>query len=248
MTPSLIRTLRSYAARYETAAFLDDDPSQFMHQVRGDANRETTAFVASCLSYGSRKQFLPKIRILIDAADGDVYRWIKEGDYRSMFVSGDKKSFYRLYNYHTMSVFFGTLQEILRNQGSLKGFVHALGRRDALSVLEALSSYFYAHGLTGIVPRPYTSCCKRPCMWLRWMVRRDSPVDIGLWSDLIDRRSLFIPLDTHVAQSAVRLGLLSRVSSSWHTVEVLTQKMREVFPDDPARGDFALYGLGISGL
>ncbi len=245
MTPVLIQTLRTYATRYETPAFLKDDPSQFMHQVSGDSNRETTAFVASCLSYGSRKQFLPKMQSIIDAADGDVFHWIREGEYRNMFKENDKKSFYRLYNYHTMAVFFEAVQEILQKRGSLKDFIWAMKSRQAIDVLEELSAYFYSHGLTGIVPRPRTSCCKRPCMLLRWMVRCDSPVDLGLWSDIVDRASLFIPLDTHVAQSAVRLGLLDHARSSWHTVEILTKKMREVFPDDPSRGDFALYGFDI---
>lgn len=246
MSPELIRILRIYAARYETPEFLRDDPSQFMHRVCGDSNRETTAFVASCLSYGSRKQFLPKIQSIVDAAGGDVYHWVREGAYRDLFRKGDRKSFYRLYNRHTMSVFFDALQEILCKEDSLKNFVHSMRTRQSVTVLEGLSSYFYSYGLTGIVPRPYTSCCKRPCMLLRWMVRQDSPVDLGLWSDIIDRRTLFIPLDTHVAQSAVGLGLIDQARSSWHTVEVLTKKMREVFPDDPSRGDFALYGLDIS--
>ena len=41
------RMLVRYAAQYETAEFLEGDPSWFMHQVDGDANREATAFIAS---------------------------------------------------------------------------------------------------------------------------------------------------------------------------------------------------------
>ena len=67
------------AARYETAAFLPADPSSFMHSVEGDANKEATAFLASCLSYGSRKQFFPKIQFIIDASQGDVDRWVRSG-------------------------------------------------------------------------------------------------------------------------------------------------------------------------
>ncbi|MDY3897959.1 MAG: DUF2400 family protein, partial [Prevotella sp.] len=59
MDEDLKTLLRQYADRYETADFISGDPSWFMHQVQGRYNRETLAFVASCLSYGSRKQFLP---------------------------------------------------------------------------------------------------------------------------------------------------------------------------------------------
>ena len=53
--------LSSLANKYECADFLNGDPSWFMHQVKGDTNREILAFIASSISYGSRKQFLPKI-------------------------------------------------------------------------------------------------------------------------------------------------------------------------------------------
>ena len=71
--------LDRYASRYETEDFLIGDPSWFMHQVEGDANREAVAFVASCLSFGSRKQFMPKIQAIVDCAGGNVDLWIREG-------------------------------------------------------------------------------------------------------------------------------------------------------------------------
>ena len=61
-----IETLRNLAGQYETRDFIIGDPSWFMHQVEGRANIEVTAFVASSLSYGSRKQFLPKIQYMLD--------------------------------------------------------------------------------------------------------------------------------------------------------------------------------------
>ena len=49
------------AAKYETAAFVDGDPIRFLHTATGPGV-ETMAFVAAFLSYGSRKQFLPKMQ------------------------------------------------------------------------------------------------------------------------------------------------------------------------------------------
>ncbi len=57
------RVLRSYAEKYETASFIEGDPSWFMHQVSGMANQEVTAFIAACLSYGSREQFVRQFNI-----------------------------------------------------------------------------------------------------------------------------------------------------------------------------------------
>ena len=83
-------------------------------------------------------------------------------------------------------------------------------------------------------------------MFLRWMVRSGSPVDLGLWADCIDRRTLIMPLDTHVLAEAQRLRLLTCNSATMSTARRLTQQMLEIFPDDPLKGDFALYGYGVN--
>ena len=74
------------------------------------------------------------------------------------------------------------------------------------------------------------------------MVRDHSPVDLGLWADVIDKASLYVPMDTHVLQTARQLHLVTTRTASWRTAVALTQQMAQVFPGDPARGDFALYG------
>ena len=42
---------------------------------------------------------------------------------------------------------------------------------------------------------------KKLNMFLRWMIRRDSEVDLGIWESF-DRRDLIVPLDTHVCRVA----------------------------------------------
>jgi uncharacterized protein (TIGR02757 family) len=78
------------------------------------------------------------------------------------------------------------------------------------------------------------------------MVRDNSPVDLGLWADFIDRKTLIIPLDTHVLSQSVRLGLLNSKTASMATARRLTAALSTVFPDDPLRGDFALFGYGVN--
>ena len=51
---STIARLRQYAERFENKDFIEGDPSWFMHQVKGDDNQETMAFIAQAVSYGSR--------------------------------------------------------------------------------------------------------------------------------------------------------------------------------------------------
>ena len=238
-------TLKRYAETYETTDFLTDDPSKFMHLVAGDRNQEVMAFIASSLSYGSRKQFLPKIQMILDWSNGEVYDWIKSGLFRSYLQCDDDRCFYRLYTYSKMYQFLEALQQLLIQYGTLKDYVR-LNATDGFTAVAAICRYFADAGIEGIIPKNTDSACKRVCMFLRWMVRKDSPVDLGLWADIIDRRTLIIPLDTHVLQQSQRLGLVTSKAASMNTAVKITKKLLEFFPDDPLKGDFALFGYGVN--
>lgn len=246
MDEELKTMLRQMADKYETAEFIDGDPSWFMHQVNGRENQETIGFLASVLSYGRRDLFLPKIQQFLNWSNNEPYRWVADGDYRNN-VANDTRSFYRLYNNHMMRSLLDGLHDMLREYGSIGAFAKkSASGHTTIEVLSALSAFFYERGIKGMVPSPRSSVAKRPCMYLRWMVRDSSPVDLGLWTDFIDKQTLFIPMDTHVLQEARSIGLVSSKTASWNTVVSLTDALREVFPDDPVRGDFALFGYGVN--
>ena len=249
MTEKLKRQLCRCACKYETPDFVDGDPSRFMHKLRkenmGDANREATAFVASCLSFGSIPQFIPKIEKLVNLSAGDMDGWIRRGGFRSCVSSADC-CFYRYVTNHDLFAFLSAYEMLMKRHGTLGGYVRAAGDGTGLGAVRAICTAFRDSGSRHLVPADATSACKRICMFLRWMVRTGSPVDIGLWSGFIDRKTLIIPLDTHVVQEAQALGLLpSGASATMSTARKLTAIMAEVFPDDPARGDFALYGRNL---
>lgn len=235
--------IKFLADKYETEAFLASDPSQFMHKVSGDANQETMAFIASCLSYGSRKQFFGKIQYLLDASEGNPYEWIGSGRWKEALPDATD-CFYRLYTLHDMHTTFCTLASLISEHGSLKAYVNK-NASTGIEAVEAICAYFAGHEAKAIIPKNAKSACKRICMFLRWMVRDGSPVDLGLWSDIIDRRTLIMPLDTHVVQESLRMGLLKSRTASMGTARRLTDAMQEIFPDDPLKGDFALFGLGV---
>ncbi|MDR2890072.1 MAG: TIGR02757 family protein [Alistipes sp.] len=91
------------------------------------------------------------------------------------------------------------------------------------------------------------AACKRLCMFLRWMIRRDDRgVDFGLWRG-IPPSALYLPLDLHSANTARSLGLLSRRVNDWRSVEEATANLRKFDASDPAKFDFALFGAGIAG-
>jgi uncharacterized protein (TIGR02757 family) len=233
-----------YAEQYETAEFLDGDPSWFMHQVTGHENQEAMALLASCLSYGSRRQFMPKIQWLLNCSGGDVDGWVRTGRFERDLPNGDNHCFYRLYTCHQMNVFLRAYQQLLTEYGSLGTYISERTNMGN-GAIEAICNYFSLRDISVIIPKDTQSACKRVCMFLRWMVRSNSPVDLGLWADYIDRRTLIMPLDTHVLSQSVRLGLLRSKTATMTTARRLTDVLSEVFPDDPLKGDFALFGYGV---
>ena len=246
--------LVAFAALYENENFLDGDPSWFMHQVDGRQNKEVMAFMAACLSYGSRKVFMPRIQFLLDCAKGNPYEWIVKEGFRQD-IPDNSACFYRLYTNHTMHSFFSVLAEMLNHYGSIADYIkHFASEKndkttdkiEAIVAIEAMCAFFAERQVVGIVPKNTSSSCKRICMFLRWLVRNDSPVDLGIWHDFIDKRSLIIPLDTHVLQQATHLKLLNTSSATMSVARRLTNTLLKVFPDDPLKGDFALFGYGIN--
>lgn len=249
---ALRKKLLTLANEYETPSFLHGDPSWFMHQVIGKKNQETIAFIASCLSYGLRQVFLPRIQYLLDCSRSEPYYWIKTGRFL-LDIPDNNQCFYRLYTNSMIRQLLHALQTMYEEFGSIENYIRYYAKlnkektqTEAIIAIEAICDFFLKHEAIGIVPKNTSSSCKRVCMFLRWMVRENSPVDLGIWSDFINPRSLIIPLDTHVIQQSLQLGLITSKTASMSVARKLTDKLLEIFPNDPLKADFALFGYGVN--
>jgi len=222
--------LIALAEKYETADFIKDDPSQFMHRYSTSQEQERAAFIAAALSYGSRKQFIPKIQYILDGG----------------IIPDNDDCFYRLHTNRMVHRFLEVTDRIYAEYGSILGMMKANDVHTGIDAVKLITGYFADKGASDLIPKNTQSACKRVCMFLRWMVRDNSPVDLGLWSNQIDKSTLIMPMDTHVLQEAEKLGLIKSRSGSMSTAIKLTNKIKEIFPSDPLKADFALFGLGVS--
>lgn len=242
--------LISLAEKYETADFSMNDPSRVLRRYApyGAADVECAAFVMAVLSFGRREQFLPKAEGLLQLAGESPARWIASGKWRADFPA-DEKKFYRFYSYNDIRDVLCALQNIITKYGTLGEAVrHRMqspsSGETCSDTAEAISTLFKG---CRAVSHGASSANKRTWMFLRWMVRKNSPVDLGLWA-WHSPADLIIPLDTHVLQSAKRLFLIgSNANATGKTARELTSALCEVWPDDPCKGDFALFGWGIEG-
>ena len=226
------------AERYETEEFIKDDPIQFPHEVakRGGGRRdiEISAILSSWLAYGNRKQFCLALQSLHELMGYKPFEYLNS--YSWKIFKDHHDTMYRFYTYHD----FYTLMDRLEILYSHDAFVF----EDKLSKYHPIS-YLIAcfHDIKGF-PKSNFSACKRLNMLLRWMARKNSPIDLGLWN--IKPSKLIIPVDTHVHRMALELGLTKRKQADMKTALEITDAMREIWPKDPAKGDFALFGYGIN--
>ena len=247
--------LETLAQQYENSFFITQDPSQFLRRYSNEKEQELAGFIAAMLAFGQRTQFIPKINYIFTLADtyGGLYKWIKEKVFEQTFVCQNMQSkFYRFYSYDDMHTLFKRLSVIVNESDSLGNYIKKMWELSYSKYCDcSVSSKPLLCDVVGevffdckIVPKGKNSASKRVQMFLRWMVRQNSTVDLGLWK-WYSSADLIMPLDVHVMKQAVKLGLLPENSKpTKKTAIALTFQMKKIWPQDPVKADFALYGLG----
>ncbi len=240
------------AATYETETFLNADPSQFLRRYSLRKDIELAAFVAANLAFGRRDQIIKHMNMIIDDCDRlgkTICQWTSDGDYMDYFTGGES-SFYRMFTHNSMTLFFKTCAMILQKSQSLGDFFKEEWEKgNDEHLFQTICRQFPRE--CNLIPHGKNSSCKRINMFLRWMVRDNSPVDTGFWN-WYDKSNLLMPMDTHVLNQACQLGLLQYTASGKVPAATLkncielTEKLKEVFEGDPVKGDFALFGLGVN--
>ncbi len=245
-------TLDALVARFETPAFVEDDPVQFPHAFDDPRDREVIGYYAALLAWGRRRTILNKLEDLCTRMRLSPYRFVlgyddaRDGACLDGFV-------HRTFNSDDARVLTAGLSRLLRQHGTLEAAFAAHlppGAPDIGPAIQGVSDALLEEAprrLARHLPRPSTgSACKRVCMYLRWMVR-PGPVDFGQWTTITPAQ-LVLPLDVHSGRTARALGLLRRPTDDWRAALELTEACRALDPADPARYDFAFFGAGVYGV
>lgn len=255
MTSSpLHQLLNDHHDRHNRPDFVAADPVGLVHAFDDPRDREIVGFWVATLAWGRRATIIDKSTQLIELMGGEPYRFVTEHRPADRARFADWK--HRTFTYADTQYFLEFLQRYYREHASLEdAFADPLRPGDATIErgLVGFHDTFFSlpdapHRTRKHVATPARkSRCKRLCMFLRWMVRQDDRgVDFGDWTR-ISPAQLCLPLDVHVERQARRLGLLERKQADWRAVLELTANLRRFDPDDPARYDFALFGMGVSG-
>lgn len=244
---NLKQYLVSLVDKYETKDFIKDDPIQFPRMFVGNGSLidlEISAVISSWLAYGNRKAILKACKEMHEIMDYDPHYYLTSEAWR--VYKGDQRCLYRFFKYDDFYELMNRLYYLYLKYGPLKYIIeegiYLFPDDDVYNHLR-----YMFKGIKGFPDTEGKSACKRLNLLARWMVRNNSSVDIGCWHRAgVGKEWLLIPLDTHVHKQALDLGITKRKTADITTAKEITDFFKDVFPGDPARGDFALFGLGIN--
>lgn len=242
--------LDSEARRINSEAFIADDPVQFPRRFSSLPDIEITALLCATLAWGNRRMICRDCEKLLTLMDNQPYAYVIDEGYLDL---DPDINIHRTFFGRNLRHYLRGLHAIYIRHGSLNDFARAIDAGEAEApawrLAEGLNAELSAanSGCTDSRCLPVntsTTALKRLNMALRWLVRRDGIVDLGVW-DTITPAQLRIPLDVHVGDVSRELGLLCRRSNDRKAVEELTGHLRAFNPDDPTLYDFALFGIGM---
>jgi uncharacterized protein (TIGR02757 family) len=232
------------AEQYENPAFLEYDPIQIPHKFSQKEDIEIIGFLVATIAWGNRKSIISNGNKICEIMGNSPYDFIMN------YKKNSQVNFvHRTFNSSDLEFFFHALHTIYKT-GDLE--LAFCGNFHDNSLKNYISNFRQLFFETSHLPRSEkhisnpnaNSACKRLIMYLRWMVRDSKKgVDFGIWKS-ISSSELYIPLDVHTGTIARKLGILKRTQNDWKTNEELIEELRKFDSIDPAKYDFALFGLG----
>ena len=234
--------------RFNKREFIHPDPLEFLYNYSDPMDREIAGIIASSLAYGKVGQILKSVKrvlAMLPVPRESLARLnlpelldIFEG-FRHRFTTGRE-----------LAIFLLGIKKIIEAHGSLENHLMSCISPSDTTIIPALCRFTQVICAASNVKTMYLlpdpargSACKRPLLFLRWMIRRDQ-VDPGGWSG-ISPSMLVVPLDTHMFRIAKGLGFTCRNHADLRASIEITNKFKEINPNDPTKYDFVLTRFGI---
>jgi len=250
--------LEQLRLRYDER-FLATDPLAFPRRFERGEDREVIGLVASALAYGNVKTIASSVEKCLDwmgphpaefarrthpqealrSLGKFRHRWTRAEDVVCLVHFAGQM----LESHHSIGRFFAESYVAGDMADSLSRFSQRALTLDHGGLYRTRTLPAQA-GVRFFFTNPQTGACKRANMYLRWMVRPDDGLDLGLWP-YIPTSDLVVPLDTHIYRIGRHLGWSHRKTPGFRAALDITRILALLDPDDPVKYDFALSRMGI---
>ena len=233
-----MENFKELTSKYEDRKFFEKDPVSFLWKYKDKRDIEVAAVICSTLAFGNRQQIYKACEKTLAIMGDSPCEWIMSKKYPEYI--GDDGCWYRMLKKFDFSNICYFLRQIYEKFDSLEDcIIDAMSKHlEFTSYIEVLCAIF--NGCNGI-PKDTKSCCKRLNLMLRWLVRQNSPVDVGIWKSL-DQSRLLLPLDVHSLNTLRKIGAIKRKSNDMKMVIQATEWAKTICPNDPVSLDFYLFG------
>ncbi len=239
--------------KFNKREFVHPDPLEFLYCYDNIRDRELVGFIASSLAYGRVTQILRSVEEVLKTMHYKPYDYLFNTNDED--ILHDFSSFkHRFTDGTCFGNFLVKIKQVLILYGSLEELFLEGYKGSDINIRNALLFFcsnfnkdFQGNGRWSLIPDPgKNSCCKRLNLFLRWMVRRDE-VDPGGW-DRVPKEKLIVPLDVHMTRFAIDSGITTLKTPNMRMAVEVTNRFREICPEDPVRYDFVITRPGIWGL
>lgn len=214
-----------------------NDPCSFLWRYTDKRDIEVAAVICSTLAFGNRKQIYKACEKTLALMGDSPYDYIKNQYNKWESFLGDNSCWYRMLKWNDFYQICYELIFWLDNHDCLENHISQLTNLGYTQLEAVIKTFGHLNGF----PKDTSSCCKRVNLMLRWLVRRDSPVDVGIWTKL-DPAKLLLPMDVHSLNTARKYGFLKRKSNDMKAVLEVTEWAKTICPNDPASLDYFLFG------
>ena len=227
--------------------FISEDPISIPHRFTKKEDIEIAAFLSATIAWGRRPMILKNAAKMMQIMDHSPHDFILNATNTEIQKSLD--FCHRTFQGIDFQTFIYALRNIYQNHNGLEACFYTEKEDMSEGISNFKQTFFsieHQQRTRKHISDPLKgSASKRLIMFLRWMVRPDrNGVDFGIWKSL-NPSQLSCPLDVHTANVGRKLGLITRKENDWKTVKELDVHLRSFCKEDPAKYDFALFGLGV---
>ena len=243
--------------QYHRPEFIGLDPLVALQRFSRSEDLEVAGLIAAVLSYGRVETIIRNVECLFDLMENQPAEFIGATSF------AEKKRCFKGFRHRfndgaDIALLLQTIGTLIDEYGSIERFFLSLSDNGTENILHALSAFHrsimakaklrcrtLSRNFRFLVSSPvHGGACKRLNMYLRWMVRPNDGIDLGVWNR-VPTAHLMMPVDTHVSAVARRLGLTGRKNCDWKMAEEITAGLRTIDPVDPVRFDFSLCRSGM---
>ena len=231
---------RAYREYFNKEDFLSVDPCELVYELKRHTTKqldiELGALFVAMITWGNRKAIKKAaLHMLETEMKWNPSEFILKKKYKDCYLDAKNGCVYRTLNREKFILVCENLHNALceYNLENKNITLESILKNNSVEQAIAVICQWLSPARLGT---PGQSACKRICMYLRWMIRKEEP-DLGLWHSF-SQSDLYAVMDVHVCK--LTATLLSRKQADWKSCVELTNLFRNWSADDPLKYDIAL--------